>query len=88
MEKNCSSETLLFNYLHKIDNTDRVYRLLRWILTVNRPALLKVPPKNQITEMKTQYQYMMVKSVFFHLIVFIFVFQTDGWRRSKSECPI
>lgn len=60
MEKNTASEKTLLNYLHKIDPTERVYRLLRWILTVNRPALLKVPPKNQIQEMKTPYQYIMV----------------------------
>ena len=36
---------------------DKEYELLRWILTINRCALLKIPEKKQISELETKYQY-------------------------------
>ena len=36
------------------------YDLLKWILTENRVALLKMPEKKRIQEMGTEHQYMML----------------------------
>eukprot|EP01027_Heterolobosea_sp_BB2_P015234 GEZU01021819.1.p1 GENE.GEZU01021819.1~~GEZU01021819.1.p1 ORF type:complete len:336 (+),score=91.71 GEZU01021819.1:156-1163(+) len=58
MMAHCESETELVMFLNRHDPSNAVYRLLRWILTTNRAALLKMPPKKQIKEMNTPHQYM------------------------------
>jgi len=60
MEKYGKTELELRNYLLKIDSQDRVYKLVKWILSVQRAALLKMPPTNQIKSCGTEYQYLMM----------------------------
>jgi len=60
MKKFCSSERKFINYLKKFDGGDgSIYELLTYLLSVNRAALLKMPPNLHIAEMKTAHQYMM-----------------------------
>jgi len=45
------------------DNIDRLlFPLLRWIITSNRAYLVRLDPKERITEMGTEYQYMFLSS--------------------------
>eukprot|EP00005_Dracoamoeba_jomungandri_P002788 CAMPEP_0174250868 /NCGR_PEP_ID=MMETSP0439-20130205/894_1 /TAXON_ID=0 /ORGANISM="Stereomyxa ramosa, Strain Chinc5" /LENGTH=714 /DNA_ID=CAMNT_0015331041 /DNA_START=212 /DNA_END=2356 /DNA_ORIENTATION=- len=59
MKSHCGSELQLIHYLAGIDSTGEIYKLLRWILSVNRSAMLKMPEKLHVTQMKTSHQYMM-----------------------------
>jgi hypothetical protein len=59
MKKHCGSERQFITYLASIDPSGNLYGLLRWILSVNRSALLKMPPNLHIKEMGTKHQYIM-----------------------------
>jgi hypothetical protein len=55
MKKKGSTESKLKQFLD-----EEVYLLIKWILTVNRPALVKMPDKKKIPQMNTDHQYMML----------------------------
>eukprot|EP01087_Luapelamoeba_hula_P022335 TRINITY_DN7973_c0_g1_i1.p1 TRINITY_DN7973_c0_g1~~TRINITY_DN7973_c0_g1_i1.p1 ORF type:complete len:784 (+),score=143.95 TRINITY_DN7973_c0_g1_i1:56-2407(+) len=59
MRKHCTSERQLVRFLNSHDSTGSVYELLTWLLSINRAALLKMPPTLHIEQMKTKHQYMM-----------------------------
>ncbi|KAL6047956.1 Poly [ADP-ribose] polymerase 6 [Balamuthia mandrillaris] len=59
MKKRCGSEKELITYLSSIDNNGAIYRLLSWILSVNRSAMLLLPPNLQLEAMRTKHQYML-----------------------------
>lgn len=59
MQRHCDNEGELIHYLSEIDSTGGIYSLLSWILSIDRSALLKMPPNLHIAAMKTPHQYMM-----------------------------
>lgn len=59
MRKHCANEQRLISFLSQSDSTGDSYRLLSWLLSENRAALLKMPPNLHIPQMNTSHQYMM-----------------------------
>ncbi|KAF0972282.1 hypothetical protein FDP41_009185 [Naegleria fowleri] len=55
MKEHCETESDIKKFLHP-----NAYQILKWLLSTNRCALVRMPEKKRIKEMQTDYQYIMM----------------------------